>query len=215
MELCPPEICAEIFQLACVDDGTTGRSLSLVSRYIHNASSSVKYQSLAVRGPHQTLALASVLETTSPSQRRVHDLSISIDLRYSSAQQISSTEKVQSSMSSLTKLVYVLRSLVPGQGGPHSWHQEMADEIRREAEAQFYESARRLEEQAADAFLRILDLVSPNLHTLAVSFRDMEFPTSFSNLTFPRLHELMIAYGGGRQPTSDCMLSSLQPLPSL
>ncbi|KIM83367.1 hypothetical protein PILCRDRAFT_819603 [Piloderma croceum F 1598] len=36
-----------------------GRSLSLVSRYIHNASSPVKHQSVVVRGLHQTLALAS------------------------------------------------------------------------------------------------------------------------------------------------------------
>ena len=169
-----------------------GRSLSLVSRYIHDTSSPVRYQSVAVRGPHQTIALASLLENTPPDKRSICDLAISIDLRYSSAKEEACTQKIEG--------------------------EEMADVIRKKAEAQFYESARRLEKQAADAFLRILDLVSPSIQTLSISFRDMAIPVSSSAVSLPGLRELTLAYGdclAGRDRVSDCALSSLEPLSSL
>jgi hypothetical protein len=45
---CPAEIWSKIFSLACVDGGYTGRSLSRVSKYIHQASMPYKYQTLLV-----------------------------------------------------------------------------------------------------------------------------------------------------------------------
>jgi hypothetical protein len=58
MESIPPEILALIFSYACTDDGYTGRSLSLVSRYISDVSKPYKLQSVAVRGMWQVLEFA-------------------------------------------------------------------------------------------------------------------------------------------------------------
>ncbi|KIM74392.1 hypothetical protein PILCRDRAFT_80097, partial [Piloderma croceum F 1598] len=70
----PPELCEHIFSFACLDDGYTGRSLSLVSRYISEASKPVRFQSLVVRNLPQAQALASILEKESPLHRRVRHL---------------------------------------------------------------------------------------------------------------------------------------------
>ncbi|KXN91545.1 hypothetical protein AN958_00531 [Leucoagaricus sp. SymC.cos] len=74
---CPPEICKKIFTYACNDGGFTGRSLSLVSRYIHNVSEDVKYHSLAICGMQQILKCNDVLENKPPHLRRIRHLFIS------------------------------------------------------------------------------------------------------------------------------------------
>src|ERR1700727_938778 len=76
LERLPPEICRCIFSNACTDDGYTGRSLSLVSRYIHAASKPVRLQCICVRGLRQMQAFATALENMAPEFRRVHDLCI-------------------------------------------------------------------------------------------------------------------------------------------
>lgn len=50
MDKCPPEIHGRIFYFACLDDGTTGRTLPLVSRYINEVSSPYQWQSLRLIG---------------------------------------------------------------------------------------------------------------------------------------------------------------------
>jgi len=55
MERCPTEIWNHIFSDACIDNGITGRSLSLVSKYVQETSKSVKLQSLSVHGPKQII----------------------------------------------------------------------------------------------------------------------------------------------------------------
>ncbi|KAJ7066431.1 hypothetical protein C8F01DRAFT_1123227 [Mycena amicta] len=65
----PPEVCGHIFSFACTDTGTTGRSLSLVSRYIHNTSAPHKLQSVALFGRPQYLAFAALLHRTPPHLR--------------------------------------------------------------------------------------------------------------------------------------------------
>lgn len=77
MDKCPPEICTKIFSEACLDSGYTGRSLSLVSKFIHNTSRSVKLQSICLRSLEQTVAFASLLKETPPHLRRVRYLFIS------------------------------------------------------------------------------------------------------------------------------------------
>ncbi|KDQ62122.1 hypothetical protein JAAARDRAFT_30028 [Jaapia argillacea MUCL 33604] len=74
---CPPEICERIFSFACLDDGFTGRSLSLVSRYIHDTSVMVRYQSVVVEGFDQICALAFLLEKKKPERRLVRHLFLS------------------------------------------------------------------------------------------------------------------------------------------
>ncbi|KAJ7581487.1 hypothetical protein C8J56DRAFT_960157 [Mycena floridula] len=77
MDQFPVEIWNAIFSLACMDDGTTGRSLSLVSKFVRESSKLVKLQSLAVVGYKQLLDLASLLEATEPSLRHVKYIFIS------------------------------------------------------------------------------------------------------------------------------------------
>ena len=48
MDHFPPEIWEQIFIFACTDSGRTGVSLSLVSRYFRNVSSSYQYQSVSL-----------------------------------------------------------------------------------------------------------------------------------------------------------------------
>src|ERR1700727_2878605 len=75
MDKCPPEICLIICTLATfADDGSTGCSLSLVSRYIHNVSKPVKLQSVSIRHLDNLRAFAKVLETSPPKLRRVRHL---------------------------------------------------------------------------------------------------------------------------------------------
>ncbi|KAF7363631.1 hypothetical protein MSAN_01020200 [Mycena sanguinolenta] len=54
----PAEICAHIFDFACTDLGRTGRSLSLVSRYIHQTSELARYTRIALVGRAQILSFA-------------------------------------------------------------------------------------------------------------------------------------------------------------
>ena len=73
LSTCPFEICESIFAFACTDDGSTGRSLSLVSRGIRNASRGMKYQCLAVTG-RQVEPLCMVLKNLPENDRRIHHL---------------------------------------------------------------------------------------------------------------------------------------------
>jgi hypothetical protein len=71
MDRIPYELLAMVFSLACLDDGTMGRSLSLVSKYIHQVSKPVKFQSIALRGHHQILAFRTLLCATPERYRNV------------------------------------------------------------------------------------------------------------------------------------------------
>lgn len=77
MEQCPIEIWMRIFSLACTDEGNTGRSLSQVSRYVHQISSPVKLQSVVLIGVDQLHAFADMLERTQAELRRVRHLCVS------------------------------------------------------------------------------------------------------------------------------------------
>ena len=71
MDRCPAEICSEIYAFACVDDGRTGRALSLVSKYIRESSKPYKLQSISVIGYNQLLAFADLVENTPLHLRQV------------------------------------------------------------------------------------------------------------------------------------------------
>ncbi|CCM04930.1 uncharacterized protein FIBRA_07127 [Fibroporia radiculosa] len=70
MDRCPPEIHALIFSFACSDDGTTGRSLALVSRYIHTVSAPFHWQSLAISGLDQARGFTALLRATKAGAAR-------------------------------------------------------------------------------------------------------------------------------------------------
>ncbi|KAF9806957.1 hypothetical protein IEO21_08447 [Rhodonia placenta] len=82
MDTIPPEIHALIFAFACSDDGTTGRSLSCVSRYMRAVSAPFRWQSLAVSGVNQARGFAAVLgaatrDVNTTLRRPVHHLFLS------------------------------------------------------------------------------------------------------------------------------------------
>jgi hypothetical protein len=58
MDSVPVEIWHHIFSFACTDDGTTGRSLSLVSTYFRAISAPFKYQSIAITHWSQIIAFS-------------------------------------------------------------------------------------------------------------------------------------------------------------
>lgn len=76
MNLCPPEIHSYICELACFDDGSTLRAVSLVSQYFRDIAKPFFYQSLAISGP-QIALLVSKLENTPPHLRHIRHLFIS------------------------------------------------------------------------------------------------------------------------------------------
>ena len=71
MDRCPTEICLQIYAFACVDDGKTGRALSLVSKYTRETSKPYKLQSVSVIGYNQLLAFADLVEHTPLHLRQV------------------------------------------------------------------------------------------------------------------------------------------------
>ena len=77
----PPEVWEIIFENACTDAGYTGRSLSQVSRLFCAASESVRYQSMALQGPDDLLAFASIVSRTPGLPRRVRHLFITDEPR--------------------------------------------------------------------------------------------------------------------------------------
>lgn len=85
MEHLPVEICTLIFSYACMDNGYTGRSLSLVSKYVHEASKSAKFQSLSVVGYEQLEGLADRLEATPLALRNVKYIFISAHPRHTAS----------------------------------------------------------------------------------------------------------------------------------
>ncbi|KAG5653398.1 hypothetical protein H0H81_000685 [Sphagnurus paluster] len=74
----PAELWMEIFRTACTDDGSTGRALSLVSRYFYELSSEFKLHSIAIVGPQQLQNFADYLEKLPSYARHVRHLFISV-----------------------------------------------------------------------------------------------------------------------------------------
>ncbi|KAI0333693.1 hypothetical protein GY45DRAFT_1244036 [Cubamyces sp. BRFM 1775] len=84
MEACPIELQLLIFSFACTDDGSTGRSLSLVSRAFYELSYPYQWNSLAIRGYPQAVAFAKLLYSLQPTAfspprvpRAIHNLFVS------------------------------------------------------------------------------------------------------------------------------------------
>lgn len=72
----PTEIWSEIFGHACTDDGTTGRSLSLVSSTFSEISRRFKYQSISIKRTKHVLHLAEILSAAPENDRKVKYLFI-------------------------------------------------------------------------------------------------------------------------------------------
>jgi hypothetical protein len=66
----PVEIWHLIFSLACIDDGSTGRSLSLVSTHFREISAPFKYQSIAITHWSQIIAFSQFFCKLPASQKK-------------------------------------------------------------------------------------------------------------------------------------------------
>lgn len=77
MDALPPEMLHIVCGYACTDAGFTARSLSLVSKYIHNVTQPFRYQTIVVSGSRQILKLSSMLYKIPSNQRYIRRCAIS------------------------------------------------------------------------------------------------------------------------------------------
>ena len=70
MPVLPVEIWHLIFSLACIDDGSTGRSLSLVSTYFREISAPFKYRSIAITHWSKIIAFSQTFCRLPASQKK-------------------------------------------------------------------------------------------------------------------------------------------------
>ena len=91
MNRCPTELCTYIFSYACVDNGTMGRSLSLVSRYVNEASKPARLQSIFVCG-NELQPFLLMLDNLAPDVKRVRHLFLS-DIDQVTADMLRATNK--------------------------------------------------------------------------------------------------------------------------
>ena len=166
---CPLELCQRIFKYACTDDGTTGRSLSLVSKYIRDTSKPYKLQSISIAGADQATHFVQLLQRTPEPYRHVCYLSI---FKYSfvrptivrSNRHSASNNSSSPFVRATTKAVEV----IPGI----KWYKNYKRLKRNVAHnVRCMKTNQGQEESALLAFLQILHLTVATLQTLNVDFQ--------------------------------------------
>ncbi|RXW23906.1 hypothetical protein EST38_g1958 [Candolleomyces aberdarensis] len=113
MNRCPHEILLQIFGLACDDDGSTGRALSLVSRNVHELSKEFKYQSIAIVGLLRLVSFAAVLQDLQEPSRRVRHLFFSSIAQNLSGKPKRITEDLQNYRDTCDAFSKVMRIVAP------------------------------------------------------------------------------------------------------
>ncbi|KAF4598361.1 hypothetical protein EYR38_006763 [Pleurotus pulmonarius] len=180
---CPPEIWTRIFGFACTDDGATGRSLALVSRYVRETSGPVRFKRVVLKGVDKIVAFADMLEVLEAGRRRVNTLDIVVDV---DAEEGASDEEKQmrkneeldshSYLNSLHRKTKCTRSITV----PH--------ECRSRGII------------ASGAITHILDMVAPHLQDLSIWF-NATYERTFVFLPSIDLPELRrLAFRGERVP---------------
>lgn len=99
MDNCPNEILFHIFKFACDDDGSTGRTLSLVSRRVHNLSKEYKYQSIAIVGLPRLASFAAMIQRLPEESRRIRHLFLSSMAQNASSGPKRITDEIQNYVS--------------------------------------------------------------------------------------------------------------------
>lgn len=194
----PQELSQIIFSLACRDDGTTGRSLSLVSRSVSHLSKPLKYQCLAIRNVRQALRVAVILNDTDPSYRCVIHLFVRTDYRqmydYALCREdyYANNVKKASSPSQIPpfrRLALTLSRLLPGQ---NNGIDPFIDPIVRRL---------MLEADMTQALLQILTVISPSLQSLTLLIHQPYRELSLAGLPpLPSLQELTLMYTNTSHP---------------
>jgi hypothetical protein len=206
----PTELWEKIFSFACLDDGSTGRSLSLVSRYVCQTSRPFKYQSLAIRSLLQAESLPRVLTQYSPNRQSVLNLFFLCDPK----EMFPDLKQAKPAPSSILRRI---NSLIFRPEQPRQTKSQFERLIRSRAKREKHISPIILEKLMAVAINRILIVVASTLRTLSISICS---PVSFISFvgcpTLPVLQELTIAYGNGRSGSiPGSLLESFEPMPSL
>jgi hypothetical protein len=176
----PPEICALIFVFACRDSGHTGRSLSLVSRYIHETSKLAKLQSIVLVGRAQILAFARLLDQTPAHLRTTRYLFIN-------------GQEDEEEMAKIIKFAYAgshkaqreLSALPPGD--------ERLNELQEEKERQYAKTYQWLEDfgrEGASAVQSILLNLAPTLELLDLALNKYVAEMMKEKISLPRLVDL-------------------------
>lgn len=107
MDRCPAELWEIIFILSCTDNGFTGRSLSLVSRFFNNASKPYKYHSIALCGIAEILSFSNLIKILPYERLQVHHLLLTDEYPFESLEDVdpssnhSDTRGLRSIMSKL------------------------------------------------------------------------------------------------------------------
>jgi hypothetical protein len=168
-EKLPPELCEHIFSFACLDDGSLGRSLSLVSRFVSEASKPVRFQSLAVRNLPQAEALASILEKASPLHRRVRHLLVICNYQQMYTSAIIRDDRPQMN-NTTTSPFHRITSRLRFHPKP-SPHQTIWDSVLRTSVRNENSFCPTIEEMMRLALVRILHAAAQHLQILSISIQ--------------------------------------------
>lgn len=210
MDKVPTEICTRIFSFACLDSGYTGRSLSLVSRFVHNASLPVKLQSISLHGRRQITAFATLLKQTPYFHRHVRYLYISDQdpLILSTESPPSDRDSTVPNGESSTSRRESWQSTSSGKSSAQTIARSRAE--RKEQQ----ERENMLGGQIADVLVEMLRIVGDDVEWMELAFgMEVMFNLDLKrSLSFPMLEELTIhndfaledAYGGIGPNFSSC-----------
>ena len=192
----PSKLCGKIFSLACLDGGFTGRSLSLVSKSVSEASKPFKLQCLAIRNLSQAGSLARVLTKLPLHERRVVHLYVSCDYPQM-----------------YTDLLVFDDSADQEQSAWDRVYSRLFTETGRDT----YDVYPIIEELYTIAIIQILTLISPTLRSLWISVRTCGLWIALHCVPeLPMLEELTLAYKTEHHPKLRTrLLHSFGPLPAL
>nr|GAT52833.1 predicted protein [Mycena chlorophos] len=189
----PPELLTHIVELSCTDNGATGRSLSLVSRYIRDISATFKLQSVALLGRQQQLQFAAFLDST--------DDSMPANTRYLYI-------GGQESESELAEIVPAKRegyaaanakAITFARANPGEEHYKQLQLLRDQVQDMLNQSHLAIQlfaREAADAVFTILRHVAPTLEVLYIHVNEyVARALNQSGLELPRLVDLTTCAG--------------------
>ena len=210
MDRYPTEIWQRIFFLACTDGGRTGRSLSLVSKYIRDVSKPYKLQSMAINNVDQAKSFIRLLYGIPTELRRVSQFAISDYKNHLSFDEYIARERSKSPI--LGQISTAMSRIAPKFARRHK-----AEEMRR----RFRET--NLERDAAilRALPIILVIISPTLERLDINLKISTVPSNFMPASQPSLSLLTsltlgCGFEGSFSVILDDILSSISgSLPSL
>jgi WD40 repeat protein len=179
MDHWPAEIWQRIFVLACIDGGRTGRSLSLVSKYIHDVSKPYKLQSIGVDNVDQAKSFIHLLYSIPIALRSVSHFTIS-DHR----NRLSFDEYIAGERSKRPVLGRI--STAVSRITPKVMRSNKAEETERRCRRYWGANSER-DVAILHALPIILAIISPTLERLDINFNSSTVPRNFLPSSQPSL----------------------------